>query len=286
MLADGKAAAPKVISVTSGKGGVGKTSLVVNLAAALAMRDQKVVILDADLGLANIDVVLGLAPKFNIKHVLAGQKRLEDVVVEGPHGIRIIPASSGLEELARLLPEQKLSLLAEFDRFKLDFDIMLVDTATGISSDVAYFNTAAQHILVVLFPEPASLTDAYALIKLLHNRYRQRDFRVVVNGARSEREAREIFNALANVCHRFLDLTVDWIGFVPKDEAFVRAIRQQRLVIDGYPDSPSARAIFALADEIIKLPIPALKGTYQFFWTRLLKLTDAGDALWNGKSGD
>jgi len=273
--------APRVISVTSGKGGVGKTSLVVNLAAALALRGQRVMVLDADFGLANIDVLLGLAPKFNIKHVLASQKRLEDVMVQGPHGIRIIPASSGLEELARLLPEQKLSLLAEFEQLESDFDIMLVDTATGISSDVAYFNTAAQNILVVLFPEPASLTDAYALIKLLYSRYRQRDFHVVVNGVKGDREAHEIFSAIANVCHRFLDLTLDWMGFVPKDGAFVRAIKQQSLVIDRYPDSPSAHAIFELADKILRLPEPELKGTYQFFWTRLLGVSNRGEALWN-----
>lgn len=274
---------PKVISVTSGKGGVGKTSLVVNLASALTKRNKRVVILDADLGLANVDVFFGIAPDFNIKHVLMGQKKLKEIMVKGPHGIRIIPASSGIEELARLTPEQKLTLLAEFEELETDFDVMIIDTATGISSDVAYFNTAAQHTLVILCPEPASLTDAYALIKLLYSKYCQRDIHVVVNGANSQKEAQEIFNALSNVCMRFLGLSPEWVGFIPLDGAFIKATKQQKILIDVYPQSPSAQAIRELADKVLSWPVPRLKGTYQFFWTKLLQTPRCGETQWSVK---
>jgi len=274
---------PRVISVTSGKGGVGKTSLVVNIAAALAKRGERVIILDADLGLANVDVFFCIAPEFNIKHVLSGERKLSEIIVNGPHGIRVIPASSGIEELARLSSDQKLSLLAEFEELETDFDVMIIDTATGISSDVIYFNTAAQHTLVVLCPEPASLTDAYALIKLLYNQYYQRDIHVVVNGANDQKEAREIFSALSNVCMRFLGLSLNWVGFIPRDNAFVRATKQQRILVDSYPHSPSAQAICELTDKIISWPVPKLKGTYQFFWTKLLEPTKSGEASWSAR---
>lgn len=274
---------PRVISVTSGKGGVGKTSLVVNIATALAKRKERVIILDADLGLANIDVFFGIAPEFNIKHVLSGEKRLKEIIVNGPHGIRVIPASSGIEELAHLSPDQKLSLLAEFEQLETDFDVMIIDTATGISSDVIYFNTAAQHTLVILCPEPASLTDAYALIKLLYNNYCQRDIHVVVNDANDQKEAREIFSALSNVCMRFLGLSLDWVGFIPRDNAFVRATKQQRILVDSYPHSPSAQAICELSEKIMSWPVPKLKGTYQFFWTKLLEPTKSGEASWSAR---
>lgn len=283
MSKTGTTLTPRVISVTSGKGGVGKTSLVVNLASALTKRNKRVIILDADLGLANVDVFFGIAPDFNIKHVLTGERKLKEIMVKGPHGIRVIPASSGIEELARLTPDQKLALLAEFEELETDFDVMIIDTATGISSDVAYFNTAAQHTLVILCPEPASLTDAYALIKLLYNNYCQRDIHVVVNGANDLKEAREIFYALSNVCMKFLGLSLDWVGFIPRDSAFVKATKQQKILMDTYPQSPSAQAIRELASKLMSWPMPQLKGTYQFFWTKLLETPKCGEAQWSAK---
>ena len=157
----------RVISVTSGKGGVGKTNVVTNLAMALASAGQKVLVWDADLGLANIDVLLGLKPEFNIQHLLNGEKSLREILVEGPGGFKIMPASSGIQELSHLGEGQKVRLLSELDEYDDDLDYLLIDTGAGISSNVMYFNMAAQERIVVVTPEPTSITDAYALIKVM-----------------------------------------------------------------------------------------------------------------------
>src|SRR3989337_4164928 len=160
--------AVKVISVTSGKGGVGKTNVVVNLAYALTQIGKKVLILDADMGLGNIDVMLGLAPEYNLYHLINGEKSLSEVMTSGPGGMKILPAGSGIQELSELTANQKLNLLAALARIDNSIDVVLIDTAAGISGNVMYFNTAAQDIVVVASPQPTSITDAYALMKILH----------------------------------------------------------------------------------------------------------------------
>ena len=171
----------RVLSVTSGKGGVGKTNVVTNLAISLARERQKVLIWDADLGLANIDVLLGLKPAYNIQDLLEGTRTLPEILVEGPLGIRVMPASSGVQELAHLGEGQKVRLLSELDEFDDDLDFLLIDTGAGISANVMYFNLAAQEIIVVVTPEPTSITDAYALIKVMSTRYNQKRFKILPN---------------------------------------------------------------------------------------------------------
>ena len=193
IVRDGRAASmPQVIAVTSGKGGVGKTSFVINAAIILASVGKKVLILDADLGLANIDVMLGLTPRYNIQHVLDGECSLRDIMIEGPAGIRIIPSASGIQELSDLSSEQQLTLVNALDHFDDDIDYMFVDTGAGISRNVMYFNAAAQRILVVATPEPTSITDAYALIKVVHKKYGINRFALVVNNVRSKVEGDEV----------------------------------------------------------------------------------------------
>jgi flagellar biosynthesis protein FlhG len=167
---------PLVIAVTSGKGGVGKTNIVGNLAIAYQRMKKKALIFDADLGLANIDIIYGINPKHTIEEVISGEKELSQIIVKGPENVAIIPASSGVQELAHLSEGHKINLLNEFDILNSKFDILLIDTSAGISSNVTYFNMAAQERVVVVTPEPTSITDAYALIKVMFNKHGVKDF--------------------------------------------------------------------------------------------------------------
>lgn len=262
----------RVTAVTSGKGGVGKTNVVANLAIALAERGRKVMILDADLGLANIDVVLGLKPIYNIKHVLNGERSLEEVIVTGPAGIKILPASSGVEELTRLKEAEKIALLSEMEAAQLDIDILLLDTGAGISSNVMYFNVAAQEIIVVATPEPTSITDAYAVMKVLSKRYDEKHFRLLVNGVQDLAEAKRVYAKLADVSERFLNVSLDYLGSIPKDPWISEAVRRQKALLEVAPDSAAARQFGRLADVYLEsTPAPELKGNIQFFWKRLLR---------------
>src|SRR3972149_10602940 len=186
----------KVISVTSGKGGVGKTNVVVNLAYALTQLGKKVLILDADMGLGNIDVMLGLAPEYNLYHLINGEKNLSEVVTSGPGGMKILAAGSGIQELSELTENQKLNLLAELDRIDGSIDVVLIDTAAGISGNVMYFNTAGQDVIGVSSPEPTSITDAYALMKIMHTQYGESRFRLLVNMVRDSGEGRDVYRKL------------------------------------------------------------------------------------------
>ena len=234
---------PKVIAVTSGKGGVGKTNIVANLAIAFSKQGKSVLVLDADLGLGNIDVLLGLAPQYTLEHVILGEKRLSEVIFDGPAGIKILPTGSGVEELTALTPEQKLVLLSEFDRLETTIDIFLIDTAAGISSNVLYFSTMAEEIIVVLTPEPTSLTDAYAIIKVLSQKHGQKDFKVLVNMARNAGDARDVFQKLSLVSDRFLEVAVDYLGYISMDDYLPMAVSEQKAVVESYPFARSLSLI-------------------------------------------
>lgn len=267
-----KASSPRVMCITSGKGGVGKTNVTANIAYSLAKRGKKVLVLDADLNLANIDVLLGLTPKYNLQHVFAGEKTLEEILVEGPGGILLLPASSGIMELADLTESQKLYFLTEMERLGKEIHILLIDTAAGINNNVIYFNLAAQERIIVLTPEPTSLTDAYALIKVLSRRYDVKKFRVLVNFSHSEKEALSVFRKLCVVTDRFLDtLSLDFLGYLPYDEKLPQAVRSQRLVTELYPKAASSRLFMDLSNQIIQeKPDPQSDGNIKFFWQGLL----------------
>ncbi|MBW2331858.1 MAG: MinD/ParA family protein [Deltaproteobacteria bacterium] len=243
---------PRVVAVTSGKGGVGKTNIVGNLAIAFRRLGKRVLILDGDLGLANIDIIFGLNPAYNIKHVINGEKDLSEVIVEGPEDICIIPAGSGLQELVHLTNGQKLNLLNEFDRLNEEFDIFLIDTGAGISSNVIYFNIAAQERIVVVTCEPSSITDAYALMKVMFTQHGTRSFELLVNMAAHAEEARSVFENLSNAIVRFLkDISLEYVGFILKDDNFQRAVRQQCTVLQRYPDSESSKGFCELARRLL-----------------------------------
>lgn len=267
--------ATKVLSVTSGKGGVGKTAVVANIGLGLARSGNKVLILDADLGLANIDVVFGLTPLYNLNHFFSGESDLESIMVTGPHDIRILPAGSGLQSFIQLDSDHKLKLLDGLDSLNIEFDFLLIDTEAGISENVTYFNTAAQEILLVTTPDPTAITDVYALMKLLSTRYHEKHFNLVVNMVSSEEEALDVYRKLSIVSSRYLDISIDYFGSIPFDRQMAEAIRKQQAIVELYPNSETTRAFITLADRIAAITTQRHpKGTVQFFWKQLLQ-TDA-----------
>lgn len=261
----------RVFSVTSGKGGVGKTAVTANTAVTLAKNNKSVLILDADLGLANIDVVFGLSPQYNLNHFFSGQQELEDILIEGPFGIKILPAGSGIQNFTRLDGHQKMRLLDGLDSLNDSFDIVLIDTEAGISENVTYFNTAAQDILVVTTPEPTAITDAYALMKLLSTQYHERHFNLIVNQVKSDEEALDVYKKLTMVANRYLDISIDYYGSIPADVQMIDAIRKQKVIVDISPSSPVSAAFSVLANRILSEEPPSEpKGSLQFFWKKLL----------------
>jgi flagellar biosynthesis protein FlhG len=268
---EGTTISPTVLSVTSGKGGVGKTSIVVNMAILLASRGKKVLVLDADLGLANVDVMLGLAPKLTIKHVLDGQCPLADIILEGPGGIKIIPASSGIQELSELKPEQQISIMDALDHFEGDLDFMFVDTGAGISKNVMYFNAASQRIIVVATPEPTSITDAYALIKVLCRQYGIKRFDLIVNNVTSKSEGDQVAEKLSLVCERFLgDVALEILGSIPHDKTIPECIKAQKAFVDVHPQSEVTKRLSRIAGKLEDTTRTGTSGNLQFFFRKML----------------
>ena len=263
---------PRVISITSGKGGVGKTNIVGNLAIAFQRMGKNVLIFDADLGLANVDIIFGIHPTDNIDAVIRGEKRLSEIIVKGPEGVSIIPASSGIEEVANLTEGQKLNLLGEFDDLNDEFDIMLIDTGAGISSNVIYFNLAAQERLVVVTPEPTSITDAYALLKVMFSRYGTKEFSILLNMVADEKEAKAVFKNLSNVADKFLvGISLDYAGFIPGDPSLKKAVVKRQPVICAYPRASSSQCIDKLAGHLMsQADIRPVDGNIKFFWKQLI----------------
>lgn len=268
----GRSTAPRVIAVTSGKGGVGKTNIVANLGYAFTRLGKKVLILDADLGLGNLDVLLGLAPKYNLSHVLTGEKSISEIMVEGPGQLLILPAASGIQELTQLSKQQKVQILSELDELIDRMDVLLIDTAAGISSNVMDFNVIAQEIIVVVSPEPTAITDAYALMKVLALKYAEKNCQVIVNLASSALQGREVFRQLNLVTERFLDMRIDYVGSVLFDANVTNGIKQQKLVSDLFPDTCASKCFQDLAHKIIAQPPTQIpKGDSHFFWHHLME---------------
>ncbi len=239
-----------VIAITGGKGGVGKTNIAVNLAVSLSQAGGSVLLFDADLGLANVDLVLGLKPQWNISHVLAGERALEDVLVEGPGGIRVIPASSGLARMARLGDLELAGLVREFSQLEGNFDTLLVDTGAGLDPAVLTFCSACQDVVVVVCDEPASIADAYSLIKVLHQEHGVSGFQILANMMDSEPAGRRLFTRLCSVADRFLDVRLQFLGTIPQDPYLRKAVQGRAPVVLSYPRSPAARAFVGIAERI------------------------------------
>jgi flagellar biosynthesis protein FlhG len=259
----------RVIAVTSGKGGVGKTNVVANLAVSLSKVGKRVLILDADLSLGNLDVLLGLVPQHTIEDVLVGTHTLAEILLKGPAGVHVLPASSGVPRLTALTEVQQLMIQEQLADLAAEMDVLLIDTGAGISPTVTFFASSADETMVIVSPEPTSLTDAYALIKVLARQYRERRFKVLVNRAKSPREASEVFGKLDVAVDRFLHVSVELVGSIPDDDYVHMAVLQQKAVSDMFPEAPAAQAFKRLAQQVTQWPKPGLpKSSVQLVWQR------------------
>ncbi|GAC18762.1 flagellar biosynthesis protein FlhG [Paraglaciecola arctica BSs20135] len=268
----------KVIAVTGGKGGVGKTNVTLNTAISLAQQGKRVMVLDADLGLANVDVLLGLRVEKNLSHVLSGECTLDEVLVEGPYGIKIAPATSGSQSMTELTPTEHAGLIRAFSELQSKIDVLIVDTAAGISDMVLSFSKASQDIMMVVCDEPTSLTDAYALIKILNKEHGIFRFKIVANMVRSMREGDELFSKLTKVTNRFLDVALELVAVIPFDENVRKSVRKQKAVVEAFPTSPAAMAIRKLAKKAMEWPIPNQPGGHlEFFLEQLVTKKTVGD---------
>jgi len=262
----------KVIAVSGGKGGVGKTNVSLNTAISLAYLGKRVLVLDADLGLANVDVMLGLRVQRNLSHVLSGECELDDVIIEGPAGIKIIPATSGTQSMVDLTPAEHAGLIRAFSEMKTECDVLIVDTAAGISDMVLSFTRAAQDVLLVVCDEPTSITDCYALMKLLSRDHEVFKFKVVANMVRTPKEGQQLFSKLTKVSDRFLDVALELVGVIPFDENIRKSVRKQKAIVDAFPESPASIAFKELALNIMHWPIPNQpSGHLEFFIEKLLE---------------
>ncbi|KGP62613.1 cobyrinic acid a,c-diamide synthase [Legionella norrlandica] len=260
----------KVIAVSAGKGGVGKSNIAVNLAIALSQLNYSVMLLDADLGLANVDIMLGLHTKYNLSHVIQGICHLNDIILHGPSGIRVIPAASGTEFMTQLSPAEHAGIIDAFNELTDDLDYMIIDTAAGISETVLSFTRSSQELIVVVCDEPTSLMDAYALIKVMSKRYEWTHFHILANMVRNIKDGRELFNKLFRVSEQFLDVQLDYLGAIPFDDNVHRAIKKQNPVLIAYPDSPAALSLRELANTVSNWSFkPSLGGNTSFFLERL-----------------
>ena len=264
----------RVIAVTSGKGGVGKTQVAMNLAIAMAMDGNKVMLLDADLGLANIDVMLGLQPQYNLSHVIQGERTLAEVVLSGPAGLKIIPASPGLKHMAGLLPMEHAGLIRAFSEVSHDLDVLIIDTASGVSDSVVSFSLAAQEVMVVVCDEPASIAGACALMRLLRKDHGVRNFHLLANMAKGVRAGRELFDKVGRITDGSLDVSLNYMGLVPFDPYLRKAVQQQCAVLTAYPRSRAAVAFKNLARLAANWPLPQqARGHLEFFVERLIHST-------------
>jgi flagellar biosynthesis protein FlhG len=280
LAAAGKIARPplKVYAVTSGKGGVGKTNITANLATSMARAGKRVLVIDADLGLANTEIIMGVKPRYHFGDLIGSNLSIEDVMVECPAGVMLLPAGSGVNALTHLSDEQKMRFVAALDPLEDMFDIVLIDCGAGIGENVLFFAGAAQEAILVVSPEPTSLVDAYATVKVLSQHAGVSTFNVIVNPIVDELAARGIFQKLTAVTGKFLEAKVRHMGYVPRDENLHRAIMAQRPVCEMFPSSPSARALAIIAARFMEdrhATDAAMGGGLKLMWQRLFRDSQA-----------
>ncbi len=261
----------RVISVTSGKGGVGKSSVVANLSATLGQRGQRVLLLDGDFGLANLDIMFDLKTRLNISSVLSGERKISEVIVRAAENVDIIPASSGIFEMTALGVPEKARLLEIMQELENQYDILLIDTGAGINEDVTWLSASAGEVIVVATPEPTSIADAYALIKVLNQKHKLKDFKLLVNQAKSDTEALRVYKQITGVSDKFLNVSIDYVGHVLWDENVSQTIRQRKPLLHSFPNSKATKNFTVLADTLCRsTDSSSATGNVQFFWNALL----------------
>jgi len=261
----------KVIAVTGGKGGVGKTTVSANLAVSIAAQGRDVMLVDADLGMANVDVILGLHTRFHLGHVVKGECTLEEAIVTGPHGLQIVPAASGIKHMANLTESEHAGIIRAFSDLYHRVEVLVVDTAAGLHHSVLTFSQAAHHVVVVVCDEPASITDAYALIKVLSREHGVQRFQILANQTRHSGEGPDLYKKISKVCDRFLNVTLEFAGSVPFDDYLRRAVQLQSAVVEAYPASISSVALKNLAMKADKWSAPqGARGHLEFFVERMV----------------
>ncbi len=250
----------RVIAVTSGKGGVGKTNFTVNLGIALRKQGKRVSIIDADFGLANVEVLFGMMPRFSLGDVLLGARTMEEVVSEGPLGIKLISGGSGLTELANISERQMAYILENISFLDSLSDIILIDTGAGISRSVINLIKASNETIIISTPEPTSVTDAYTIIKTIKEEATKLpDIKLVVNRVDDEKEGEEIFGKLHAVSQKFLNLRLGKLGYIPQDNSLIKAVKKQEPVMLLFPDAQSSKAITNISYRLLDMPVKELK---------------------------
>jgi flagellar biosynthesis protein FlhG len=260
----------QVIGITSGKGGVGKTNLTVNLGIALSRLGQRVLIIDADLGLANVDILLDETPRATLEHLLLGNHSLDDVLIESKHGVTILPGASGVMEMANLDASQRMRLMSAVEVLEDAFDAVIVDTGAGIGTNAAFFASAVQEVLVIATPEPTSLTDAYAMIKVLNRTYGVNRVGLVLNQVESASEAQDVYLRLDSLTSRFLNVVLELMCWLPLDPTVRHAVMQQQPMVAQFPNAPYSVAVSRLGQKMTMRPRPREGGRMQFFWNKIV----------------
>lgn len=261
-----------IIAITSGKGGVGKSSISVNLGIALSRLGRKVCLLDADTGMANINILLGLTPASSLEHVLFAHKSVESVMLDAPHGLKVIPGASGIMECSDLKPRQQMHLTRELVRIERDFDYLLIDTAAGISDTNLNFIQSAQQTIVVITGEPTSLTDAFSMIKVLRMRGKRKNYHVIVNMCTSTKQAREVYLRFAGAVEKYIGIKVDYLGYILQDESLRAAVTMQSPVTLFPQSDPSCRNFFRLSEALeARLGEVQALPSFSRHWHRLAK---------------
>ncbi|MNJ99867.1 Flagellum site-determining protein YlxH [compost metagenome] len=261
----------RTISITSGKGGVGKTTLVANLALSLAQQGKKVLILDGDLGMANVDILFGARPQGNIHDIISGQKEMKEILMEVSKDVFLIPGGSGVVEFNHMNHFERRAMVEAVGSLPMGFDYLLIDTAPGIAENVLFLNSAAQTVSVVITPDPSSFADAYALIKVLNQKYKVNRFSIICNQVRDQEEGLGLYKRFNDVVGRFLYIGLDYWGSVPNDVVLKKATQMQRLIVRHDVSAESAKAIRGISQQIERKSVHTeTTGGMQMFWDQVV----------------